>query len=383
MTESNKASKTVCYTTFASFPSKTAHSVHIINMCEAIAEFGYNVVLLADIRATSESIFDHYDIKHPFHMENIHLKKIRFLGRFLGLRKMYFLINKIKPDFLYTRDIFNGWLARKLRIPFIFELHEIPGGKIRKFLMSRILSSTNLEKIVFISKSMKSLFEKDYKDLKVESCVAHDGVNLRQYERIDSKEKLRKKFGLSPDKYIAGYTGSLFPGRGVDIILDLAKRIPEVSFIIAGGEGNYLLNLKKQLENLNLNNVVPLGYIPNKSIPGILKACDVLLMPYQAQVLHRQAKHDTAQYMSPLKMFEYMAAEKPIISSRIPVLEEILQDNKNSILVKPEDVHEWENAIISLKNDKNFAQKISGQARKDVVDYTWDQRTRLIFNFKM
>jgi len=379
LNKSNRDSKIVCYSTFASFPSTAAHSIHIINMCESMTKFGHEVVLMADILESPEEIFDHYGIKHPFHLENIHLKKIRFLGRFLALRKMFFLIKKRKPNLLYTRDIFNGWLAGKSKIPFIFELHELPGGKIRRFLLSRILSSANLEKIVFISKSMKIKFENDFPHSKVERCVAHDGVNLTQFNPIESKEELRKIFGLPPNKYVAGYTGSLFQGRGIEIILDLAQRIPEVLFVFAGGEGNCLLSLKKKLEDLNLDNVVPLGYIPNKSIPGILKTCDVLLMPYQEQVLQRQAGHDTVQYMSPLKMFEYMAAEKPIISSRIPVLEEILQDNKNSIFVKPADVHGWENALKKLKNDKNLAQKISVQARKDVADYTWDQRTKLIF----
>jgi len=379
LTESKTTSITVCYLTFASFPSTAAHSVHIINMCESMSRIGYNVVLLADILSAPERIFDHFDIKHTFHLENIRLKKIRYFGRFLALRKMFFLIKKIKPDLLYTRDIFNGWLARKLKIPFIFELHELPGGKIRRFLLSRILSSDNLEKIVFISKNMKLRFENDFPHAEVEKCVAHDGVNLKKFENLESKENLRKTFGLSQDKYIAGYTGSLFPGRGVDIILDLAQRIPEVLFIFAGGEGAYLLDLKSHLEDLNLDNVVLLGYIPYKSIPGFLKACDVLLMPYQAHVLHRQDRHDTVQYMSPLKMFEYMAAGKPIISSRIPVLEEILQENKNSILVTPADVFEWENALKKLKNDDNFVQKISEQARKDVAGFTWDQRTMLIF----
>jgi glycosyltransferase involved in cell wall biosynthesis len=103
-------------------------------------------------------------------------------------------------------------------------------------------------------------------------------------------------------------------------------------------------------------------------------------MPYQKQVLHRQAKHDTVKYMSPLKMFEYMAASRPIVSSRISVLEEVLQNNVNSILVQPNDLNEWEKALKKLIRDSKFAQTIAAKAKKDVLNFSWDQRTNIIFN---
>jgi glycosyltransferase involved in cell wall biosynthesis len=375
-----KTPERICYLSFATLPSETAHSVHIVNMCQSIKKTGCSVTLMANLAGTPQEIFEHYNIKHPFQMKNIRLNKIRFLGRFLALVNMFFSVKKIKSDLLYTRDIFNGWLACRLGIPFIFEIHELPMGRTRRFILSRILSNPDLKRIVFISESMKSHFEKTYSSIDVNSCVAHDGVTLANFESLPHKSEQRTRLGLPVSQFIAGYIGSLFPGRGLDIVLGLAARLPEVLFLVVGGEGKYLSDLKARLGKLQLKNVLPVGYVPYRSIPGYMNTCDILLMPYQKQVLHRQAKHDTVKYMSPLKMFEYMAASRPIVSSRISVLEEVLQNNVNSILVQPNDLNEWEKALKKLIRDSKFAQTIAAKAKKDVLNFSWDQRTNIIFN---
>ncbi len=375
-----KTPETICYLSLATIPSETAHSVHIINMCQSIEKSGFRVTLMAKLAGIPQEIFAHYNVRFPFRMENIHIPKIRFLGRFLALTWMFFAVKKKKYDLLYTRDIFSGWLACRLDTPFIFEIHDLPTGRIRRLIFASILSNPLLKRIVFISESLKSHFDRMCSHVNVDSCVAHDGVTLTNFESLPPKPAQRSYLRLPVDQSIAGYMGSLFPGRGLEIVLDLAVRLPEILFLIVGGEGKYLSNLRARLKKTNLKNVLAVGYVPHKAIPGFMNACDILLIPYQKQVLHRQAKHDTVKYMSPLKMFEYMAAGRPIISSRIPVLEEVLQNNVNAILVRPEDKNEWESALRKLLTDTRFSQKISKNAKKDVANYSWDQRTQLIFN---
>jgi len=366
--------------TFASLPSKTAHSIHIMNMCQSIAKLGTKVILIADLQAETEDIFEHYDIKHRFILENIRLKKIRYIGRLIALFRMYFMVKNIDPEILYTRDLFNGWLAGLTGISFIFELHEIPVNGVRSFLLRRILCRQQLKKLVFISKRMRSIFQGQYSMAGDKSCIAHDGVTLDNFKGKESKEIIRKKIGLPVDGFIAGYTGSLFPGRGLEILFALAERFPGILFVIVGGEGKYLEGLKTHIDRFSVNNLLSVGSVPYRAIPDYLKSFDVLLMPYQNQVLHRQAKHDTVQYMSPLKMFEYMAAGKPIISSRIQVLEEVLQHDVNALLVEPDNIKAWESALNRVKTEDQLAQKIAQRAGQDVAGYTWDRRARFILN---
>ena len=120
-----------------------------------------------------------------------------------------------------------------------------------------------------------------------------------------------------------------------------------------------------------------MGYVDQKSIYEKMSVMDVLLMPYQKQVSIGIDSTDTSKWMSPMKMFEYMSASVPIVSSNLPVLREVLIDNKNSILVKPDDVNEWSNALENLFNKPDLAIRLSENSYKDYQNkYTWNIRAQ-------
>ena len=77
-------------------------------------------------------------------------------------------------------------------------------------------------------------------------------------------------------------------------------------------------------------------------------------------------------------MFEYMATGKPIIASNLDVIKEILEDERNSLLVEPDNVSQWCNAINKLKSDSNLAYSLGKVAAKDVKKFTWSERSKMI-----
>jgi len=103
------------------------------------------------------------------------------------------------------------------------------------------------------------------------------------------------------------------------------------------------------------------------------KAFDILLMPFPPN------EHYTF-YMSPLKMFEYMASGRPIVTSDLPSVREILNEN-NAIFVKPEDPEDLARGIKTALEDKELAQRVSQQAFEDVQFYTWTKRAERIVRF--
>ena len=114
--------------------------------------------------------------------------------------------------------------------------------------------------------------------------------------------------------------------------------------------------------------------VPQRDLPLIQAACDVLLMPYQ-RAIAVSSGGDTAAFASPMKAFEYMAAGRPILSSDLPVLREVLNDG-NAVLLDPQEVDAWQAALKSLVGDEPRRIRLGEAARRGAARYTWLERTR-------
>ena len=127
-----------------------------------------------------------------------------------------------------------------------------------------------------------------------------------------------------------------------------------------------------------LKNIRFVGFVPNAELPSYLAACDVLLMPYQRQVTIL-GRGNTADWCSPMKMFEYMATSRMLISSNLPVLNEVLNDGSNAILCEPDDVQQWVATIFRSQQDPQWRISLGNQALIDVKKYSWRERVRRVF----
>jgi glycosyltransferase involved in cell wall biosynthesis len=143
-----------------------------------------------------------------------------------------------------------------------------------------------------------------------------------------------------------------------------------------GGRPEDIAAWKQRVES---DNITFTGFIPNRDLPLYQAAADILLMPYSHSIMGSSGTADSASVASPMKMFEYMAAGRAIVSSDLPVIREVL-DEKNAVFCEPDDAGEWRTAIESLLT--NQAQRISlgNQARSDVQSYTWLSRAERILN---
>ena len=103
---------------------------------------------------------------------------------------------------------------------------------------------------------------------------------------------------------------------------------------------------------------------------------DIFLAPYSEKVSVFGNTGDTSRFMSPLKIFEYMSHKKPIIASDLTVIREVLSE-KNSILVKSDDVKSWVSSIKKLKN-LEYRESIANQALIDFKNFTWKNRALFV-----
>ncbi|MFC1668440.1 methyltransferase domain-containing protein, partial [Chlamydiota bacterium] len=128
-----------------------------------------------------------------------------------------------------------------------------------------------------------------------------------------------------------------------------------------------------------VSNIVIHGFVSPSKVNRHMKEMDVLLMPYQEKVLiNNNEKSDTAPWMSPMKLFEYLGSGVPILSSDLPVLREILIDKKNALLIPAGDKDCWQQGLETLKNDYTLRTTLSENAGKIIDEYTWDRRVKHI-----
>ena len=140
--------------------------------------------------------------------------------------------------------------------------------------------------------------------------------------------------------------GSFFVGKGIEQILRLAKK--NKNFFSSLRRKKYFKTKNKE------RNVKLFDYVNYSKIPNILSKYEVALMPYQNKVRGRGSIY-LQKYMSPLKMFDYMAAKMIIIASNLSVYKHILKDNYNCRLVDVNKDNEWSKTIQSsfINNNKN------------------------------
>jgi glycosyltransferase involved in cell wall biosynthesis len=230
-----------------------------------------------------------------------------------------------------------------------------------------------------ISNALRDLLLKKIPEARdLEIVVAHDGVDIERFQHLDDTETAKRKANRDFTRPVAGYAGHLYAGRGIEIILACAKALPDWDFVIAGGTPEDVRAYTNQATQLKLTNIEFWGFIPNSALAEKLSIADVLLMPYQKSVSVSSGALDTVQWMSPLKMFEYMAMGRAIISSDLPVLREVLNE-KTATLVDPTDPTAWTEALHSLRTIEARRPLIEA-ALKSVDQYTWRKRAESIMD---
>jgi glycosyltransferase involved in cell wall biosynthesis len=134
--------------------------------------------------------------------------------------------------------------------------------------------------------------------------------------------------------------------------------------------------VKGIVKERGLQNVIITGFVPNAELPLYQAACDVLLMPYQRHVA-ASSGGDIARYLSPMKLFEYMACGRAICSSDLPVLREVLSE-EIAILLPPEDIDSWVAALRELRDNPDQRNSLANKAQQAAGRYSWDSRAQKI-----
>jgi glycosyltransferase involved in cell wall biosynthesis len=358
-------------------PSTSANSLQMMKACQAISQLGHEVHLFIPrhtFQTQETNLASFYGLTSQFNIEYLTAQKN--LYRYDFALRAASMARRIKADIAYVWFVQAAIFSLIARLPVIFELHGPPEGKFGPSLFrifqrlggkKRLLPITNA-----LASQLRERFKLDISDYHLVR-TAPNGVDLDRYTNLPDPATARQQLGL-PDMLTAGYTGHLYPGRGMALLLELARCFPRIQFIWAGGRQEDIRSWQQRLEQEHITNINLTGYIDNSQLPLYQAAADILLMPYE-RVISGSSGGNSSSYASPMKMFEYMACRRAIISSDLPVIREVLNPG-NALLCPPEDVGIWSQALGSLIYDEDKRLSLANQAWQDIQQFTWLERAR-------
>ncbi len=361
-------------------PSSTANSIQVMKACQALVQLGHTIHLI--VPETGQRIPETSDLKTYYGLVNdfpvVWLPTNPRLHRYDLAWRAVHRARDVQAELIYTWLPQAGLASLLQGIPLVLELHGPAEGRFGPSLFRLLLHLPGKKRLLPITHALANLL--NAKGMKLDepggqasTVISPNGIDLERYTQLPDPASARHKLGL-PEAPTAGYTGHLYAGRGMTLLLELARRLPDVQFLWVGGRETDVQDWRTRLHGEGVDNIHLTGFVENNQLPLYQAAADVLLMPYERSI-SGSSGGDSAAYASPMKMFEYMACQRPILSSDLPVIREVLNES-NAVLLPPEEPAAWAESLNSLLSDSSRRNTLVNQAWQDVQPYTWLERAR-------
>jgi glycosyltransferase involved in cell wall biosynthesis len=362
----------ILYLSLSYVPSRRASSVQVMKMCAALARRGHDVRLVAKAGHEAAPGGDHafYAVEPTFAIDKV-ARPARRGGGLVYAAGMARVLARYRrwADLVYCRDPMGALLAAELGLPTVFEAHEVPTRWLRRAIV-RAVTRPRAVGIVSITDALR-------RDL---AAAGVGGNGTPTVVAPDACDPPRNPVAPRPVRTpTVGYVGSLYPGRGVELIIELARAMPGCTFRLVGGTES---DLARWRDAGLPANVELLGFRPQAELPALYAGFDVVVMPHAATgVVGATGTVDISRWTSPMKMFEYMASGVPLVASDLPVLQEVLRDGDNALIAPAGDVARWRAALERLLADDDLRYRLARTAQADLArSYTWDARARTVMH---
>ena len=359
-------------------PATETDSEQAVQTVSALAQKGVDVTLVLPCKSGASpdagALCDYYRVRGGFRVEG-------FPQPFMGqsdARKIYhalFARERARgSDLLYTRNFLTLFAAASSDIPYAYETYRpwfdqlVPLRPVFRWALSTPLC---------MGAVLHSQFAHErYTRLGVDPArllMAHNGYDPELMRSVPGKLEARRELGIPLDRQIVSYTGHVNATKGIDSIVQMAKRVPEAFFLLVGhdGKGGLIERLSRSVPNVRL---VP--WQPFERVAWYLKASDVLLLPPSSRGLSV-----VGNTVLPMKLFLYLAAGRPILAPRTPDVLELLTDGQNARLFPVGDVEAASAALRVLLLDKPLAQSLSESALRTSQNLTWSARADKLREF--
>ena len=384
----------ILYSSKLSLKPGTAHEIHDVLCANAAANLGYSTVLAyPNERNDSETLLS---LLSPFHPQppddkfrdfydtqdklNVALlPKPWPIGRKGGkwtnfstlLCKYYFPIH-IRPhtQIVHTRDWNFVKAAIKNKTPTIYERHYYQD----KPFEPEIVQSPFFQIAITQSEIIReSLIQYGMPPEKV--VWLHNGFEQSFLVRQPQEAQAWREELLSDGrKHLVVYSGALHRFKGIDVLIDAAKELPDIQFAITGGTESQVQEYQQIAKEKNVNNVKLLGWIlPRNRLVSLLQAADILAHP------HCSGK--AADFTNPVKFFQYMASGTPIVVTEILPLMQFKSSPMVAGWCQPDSPIEFAQSIQYVL--KTYPRKIDGylESIEFARQFSWENRIEKILSY--
>jgi glycosyltransferase involved in cell wall biosynthesis len=292
-----------------------------------------------------------------------------------------------RPSLFYSRPInsFIPLLVAKLCSTFFvaevngdqcYNLRLIGAHRIKIGLI-KIIEHINFkfaDRIIPITTGLKKMLMEEYGIGENKISIIESGSNLDLFKPLDQKYC---KDILDLDKEISyiGFLGTFFKYQGIDTLIesanDVIEKVPGVKFLIVG-DGAMRAAWMQKSQKLGLEDyfIFP-GQAPYREVALYINAMTLCVAPFTA---------DRGE-ASPLKLFDYFACGKPVVSSDIPSVHQVLVDSEAAVIVPPDDPAALAQAVIALLNNQKRMETFGQNGRRFVVaKYSWESQVRILMS---
>ena len=392
---SDQASLSIRYFANVRIPSERANAIQIVSMCAAFAGCGARTELILPRRYNrfadaNVDIHDFYGVPRNFAVTK--RLSIDLIDRVPGtwqepaFRLQAFTFGlRVLPRFpggpgeaAYVRDnqalaLACAVLPEARRRRLFYEAHTFPEKPRSRHALLR--AAKRAGGVVAITEGLADRFrEGGLEEDRI--LVAPDGVDPVRFGSAEPKAVARKRLGLLDDGPIALYAGQFYPWKGADVLVRAAKGLPDWRVVLLGGNDEDRRRLADLARRLDVTErVLLLDRVAPGEVPGYLRAADVLVLP------NRAGSDISERYTSPMKLFEYLAAGRPVLASDLPSLREILRDDENALLVPPDDDAALAAGARRLLTEPGLGDRLAEQASLEVHRYAWSVRAERVLAF--
>jgi len=336
-----------------------------MGICEAMAELGHDVTL--HIRPGDElTPDDHafYGVKPNFRIEKHPRPQVRGWGAIVNAVHVgRHIRTRSFPDLVYAREQYGLACTVGTGVPFVFEAHWRPRYRLQRETEAWLYRQPNFRRLVVISHGLRRIYRELFPWLPEERVVvAHDAANPPRHAVSSDAPRASTRLQV-------GYVGGMLPGYGIEVIVAVARANPDVDVHIVGGKEDSIRMWRartRDVANLTLH-----GFVPPEHLPAHYANFDVMMAPFQRST-------PSIEWISPMKLFEYMAYEKAIVCADFPIMREILSDGETALLVPADDISAWSDAIRRLKTESLRRELGSAALRRLQATHTWRRRAETV-----